>query len=180
MAGVSKDDASVLSDDPSEPSNEIMNARLTGLNTGSTTRSATRSTTRSVSMTIATNSIEPYGENSVVSHTGPLYGAKLPLFTPMSGPLYTIRKLENLHQPMNGKLEERTNGAKDSYIEMGQTDWPGDNLPARNEHLLKSGPLGRCNNPFCTTCPTNYDFNAAQKKYKRASAFEHKVAYFLQ
>lgn len=27
----------------------------------------------------------------------------------------------------------------------------------KHEHLLKSGPLGKCNDPFCTTCPFLYD-----------------------
>ncbi|MCO5548611.1 hypothetical protein L7F22_002071 [Adiantum nelumboides] len=26
-----------------------------------------------------------------------------------------------------------------------------------NEHLLRSGPLGRCDDPFCTTCPLYFD-----------------------
>lgn len=26
-----------------------------------------------------------------------------------------------------------------------------------NEHLLRSGPLGRCDDPFCTTCPLSYE-----------------------
>ncbi|GAB2293074.1 Probable cyclic nucleotide-gated ion channel 20, chloroplastic [Dionaea muscipula] len=32
------------------------------------------------------------------------------------------------------------------------------------EHLMKSGPLGTCNNPYCTTCPPHWSYKAAPRK----------------
>ncbi|KAJ0702466.1 putative cyclic nucleotide-binding domain, Ion transport domain, rmlC-like jelly roll [Helianthus annuus] len=39
-------------------------------------------------------------------------------------------------------------------IKLHKTRW-GD-TEAKNEHLLKSGRLGMCNDPYCTTCPSSY------------------------
>ncbi|GKB12875.1 probable cyclic nucleotide-gated ion channel 20, chloroplastic isoform X2 [Tanacetum coccineum] len=33
-----------------------------------------------------------------------------------------------------------------------------DGKEAKNEHLLRSGQLGICNDPYCTTCPTPYSY----------------------
>ncbi|KAL5545154.1 hypothetical protein UlMin_008938 [Ulmus minor] len=45
-----------------------------------------------------------------------------------------------------------------------------DNLAKRNEHLLRSGQLGTCNDPNCTTCPTYCHLRAASWKYSKTSA----------
>ncbi|KAG7944955.1 hypothetical protein I3843_15G129300 [Carya illinoinensis] len=50
-----------------------------------------------------------------------------------------------------------------------QNDWQFDNYAGKNEHLLRSGQLGMCNDPYCTTCPTHHNFLAAQRKNTRAS-----------
>lgn len=44
--------------------------------------------------------------------------------------------------------------------ELGRSDWYHDHVN-KKDHLLKSGPLGLCNNPYCTECP------AAYKKLKK-------------
>ena len=55
-----------------------------------------------------------------------------------------------------------------------------DNLAKRNEHLLRSGQLGTCNDPNCTTCPTNCHLRAASWKYSKTSAlFDSHVCAFL-
>eukprot|EP00250_Pteridium_aquilinum_P005153 c15291_g1_i1 orf=200-2506(+) len=47
---------------------------------------------------------------------------------------------------------------------------------ANNEHLLRSGPLGKCNDPFCTTCPLYIDNRqpGLQSPYYMSS-FDQKV-----
>ncbi|XP_058108460.1 probable cyclic nucleotide-gated ion channel 20, chloroplastic isoform X3 [Magnolia sinica] len=164
------DKVSMLLDSRSQLSNDSMEVPLTSF--------STRRTTRSVSCLAmsATNSMGPYGsENSPLSHTGRLNGEKQALFIPMSGPLYSHTKPESFSQPMNGTLGRRTMAVKESVIEMGQMDRPDDSFVQKNEHLLKSGQLGKCNDPFCTTCPVNYDFKEAEKKYNKASAFDTKL-----
>ncbi|XP_058108465.1 probable cyclic nucleotide-gated ion channel 20, chloroplastic isoform X3 [Magnolia sinica] len=126
----------------------------------------------------ARNSMGPYGsENSTLSHTSPLNGGKQALSMLVNGPLSSHMKPGNFSQPMNGTLGGKTTAVKECVIETGQTDigWKNNNFVGKNEHLLKSGQLGRCNDPLCTTCPTNYDFKAAHKKYNKASAFETKL-----
>ncbi|XP_058108468.1 probable cyclic nucleotide-gated ion channel 20, chloroplastic isoform X2 [Magnolia sinica] len=96
---------------------------------------------------------------------------------PMNGALSSHTKSGNFSQPMSGTLGGKTTAVKEFVIETGQTDigWKSNSFVGKNEHLLKSGQLGRCNDPLCTTCPTNYDFKAAHKKYNKASASETKL-----
>ncbi|XP_058108456.1 probable cyclic nucleotide-gated ion channel 20, chloroplastic isoform X2 [Magnolia sinica] len=157
MAGDSDDKVPMLLDSHSQLSDDSMEVQLTRFNA--------RRTTRSVSCVpmSATNSMGPYGSE------------KQALFIPMSGPLYSNTKPENFSQPMNGTLGGRTAAVKEYVIETGQMDYPDDSYGGKNEHLLKSGQLGRCNDPFCTTCPTYYDFEAERKKYKKASTSKIKL-----
>ncbi|CAM6089431.1 unnamed protein product [Calypogeia fissa] len=56
----------------------------------------------------------------------------------------------------------------------------------KHEHLLRSGPMGRCNDPFCTTCPSYFGYSeqpsrlgSAELKHVllgRASVFGNKAA----
>ncbi|KAL5721724.1 hypothetical protein ACHQM5_005332 [Ranunculus cassubicifolius] len=99
-----------------------------------------RLTSRSASLSIPMYSVDLYNsENRFVSHSGPLQIERRITLTQMSGPLCTPRR--------SGKLV-----------------WPEDKLAGKNENLLKSGELGKCNDPYCTTCPTYYDIKAAQRK----------------
>ncbi|XP_024530875.1 probable cyclic nucleotide-gated ion channel 20, chloroplastic [Selaginella moellendorffii] len=41
----------------------------------------------------------------------------------------------------------------------------------RHEHLLKSGLLGRCDDPFCTTCPSYIDYSAGSQMKKSRNLF---------
>ncbi|XP_058108463.1 probable cyclic nucleotide-gated ion channel 20, chloroplastic isoform X1 [Magnolia sinica] len=174
MASGSDDRVTLPLNTRSQLSNDSTEKQLTRFNTKCTTRSVS-----CVSMS-ATNSMGPNGnENSTLSHTGPLNGEIQALSIPTSGPLYSHTKLGNFSQPMNGTSGRRTEAVKECVIETGLTDQLDDNSAGKNEHLLKSGQLGRCNDPFCTTCPTDYDFKAAaQKKYKRAPASEIKTALY--
>lgn len=45
---------------------------------------------------------------------------------------------------------------------------PFDNR--KHEHLLKSGPLGKCDDPFCTTCPS-YFGTVSRSDHVRPSSF---------
>ncbi|XP_059645561.1 probable cyclic nucleotide-gated ion channel 20, chloroplastic isoform X2 [Cornus florida] len=125
------------------------------------------STTRSASISIPMDSVESYGhENNLVGHTGPLRSErKIPLIQ-MSGPLYIGRKHENLFRPTKGatghKSIESTVEKYPSFRGMDHNNSP-DNYAGKNEHLLRSGQLGICNDPYCTRCPAYYNFNEHQK-----------------
>ncbi|KAJ1698706.1 hypothetical protein LUZ63_007218 [Rhynchospora breviuscula] len=122
--------------------------------------------TRSSSMSIPSD--ERFASDpSFVSHTGPLQMKKPPQFVTMSGPLRSFKRKENLpasfpegNQPNNIPSTSVTVMAE----ELGRSDWQHDHVK-RNDHLLRSGPLGLCNNPDCTECP------AAYKKSKKSSSY---------
>ncbi|XP_068663133.1 probable cyclic nucleotide-gated ion channel 20, chloroplastic [Aristolochia californica] len=169
MAGGYKDEVPMLSDTFSPQSDE---SNDTGLQ-----RFSTRSTTRSASMSLPRNIGSYEYENSLVSHTGPLRDPKRTLFVPMSGPINMNSQTENpfrsMHRLLGTKGSAVTAEELSSTDGMGQ-DWPKGNYVAKNEHLLKSGPLGRCNDPYCTTCPSYYTQPTRQKKYRASTAFETK------
>ncbi|KAL7178491.1 hypothetical protein ACSBR1_041954 [Camellia fascicularis] len=133
---------------------------------------------RSASMSISRNSMEPYenGDN-FIGHTGPLRNERRTSFIQMSGPLYISRNHENLFRPTQGtigrKTTEPTVDKYHSFKGMDQDGWP-DNYPGKNEHLLKSGQLGVCNDPYCTTCPTYYDLKGQKNNSKSSVIFDPK------
>lgn len=140
--------------------------------------------TRSASISsIPTNSIEfNENESSFVGHTGPLRSDKKTPFIQMSGPLYVNRKHDNLFRPaqtaIGRKATESTVEKYPSFNGMDQNDWPNNNYMGKNEHLLKSGQLGMCNDPYCLTCPTYYNFKGQQKNSKSSVMFDQKVPFF--
>jgi cyclic nucleotide gated channel len=48
-----------------------------------------------------------------------------------------------------------------------------------NEHLGKSGALGMCDDPYCTTCPT-YFKACQQSNPKDSTEYDPKVSFFLK
>ncbi|XP_057952112.1 probable cyclic nucleotide-gated ion channel 20, chloroplastic isoform X2 [Malania oleifera] len=134
--------------------------------------------TRSASISIPMNSLQSYGGvSSLVGHTGPLRSERRTPFIQMSGPLYTGPTSENLTQPIQGaagcKIVEPKMEKFPSLSKMDKNDWSDDNYVGQNEHLLRSGQLGMCNDPYCTTCPTYYNFKE-QKQPKTSSIFDPK------
>ncbi|KAL6962822.1 hypothetical protein U1Q18_037783 [Sarracenia purpurea var. burkii] len=137
------------------------------------------SRTRSVSMSISGTSVkQKENENSFVGHTGPLRSERRTPFIQMSGPLYIRPKHENQFRPTQVTIGQRTTDSTvDKYVSfngMDRDDWP-NNYAGKNEHLLKSGQLGLCNDPYCTTCPTYYNFNGKQKNSKSSVIFDPKL-----
>ncbi|XP_044466331.1 probable cyclic nucleotide-gated ion channel 20, chloroplastic [Mangifera indica] len=164
MAGYEKDDLPMLSDSRHQLSDENVNSRLHDF----------ASRTRSASLSIPTNyseSSEP--QSFLVGHTGPLRNERRTPFIQMSGPLYISRNQENNFRQNQGvtvvQMPERRIETFPSFRVMEQNDWSEDNYARKNEHLLRSGQLGMCNDPYCTTCPTFYKYQAAQPKYSKSS-----------
>lgn len=131
---------------------------------GSSTR------TRSASMSIPTNSMDSSEyEHNLVGFTGPLRNARRAPNPQMSGPLYANRNQEFIFQPPHGALRQK---ATDPKLE--NNDWPGGDHMGRNEHLLRSGQLGMCNDPYCTTCPMYYNVKGRQKPSRTSDIFDAK------
>ncbi|KAL8530088.1 hypothetical protein ACS0TY_007251 [Phlomoides rotata] len=102
---------------------------------------------RSVSFSVPSDS-SSY-EPNLVGFTGPLRIQR------GAGPLY----------PPRGAPEPKREGhsSKDRNDDM-----------AKNEHLLRSGQLGVCNDPYCTTCPIFYNVQGRKKPSSKTSEFDAK------
>ncbi|KAL2334317.1 hypothetical protein Fmac_015530 [Flemingia macrophylla] len=127
--------------------------------------------TQSASISIPMSSLESYEkETSHVGHTGPLQSKRNTPFMQMSGPLYATTGSENLLQKRvvvsGNKGEETKTENFGAFRDTGSNLWNND-YDRKNEHLLRSGQLGMCNDPYCTTCPTY--FNASQQRNRKPS-----------
>ncbi|RHN53395.1 putative Ion transport domain-containing protein [Medicago truncatula] len=104
--------------------------------------------------------------SNLVGHTGPLHTArKTPVYR-MSGPLYATPATGN---PFQNSIIVAGNKVGENNIEKLSTFDGTD----KNEHLLRSGQLGMCNDPYCTTCPTSFKV-AHQKKPRASTIFDPK------
>ncbi|KAK4427000.1 putative cyclic nucleotide-gated ion channel 20, chloroplastic [Sesamum alatum] len=119
--------------------------------------------TRSASMSIPMTSLESSeNEHHLVGFTGPLRNEwRSTTFVRTSGPLYVNRNHESIFQ-------------RPSIDRAENNGWPVSDNGGKNEHLLKSGQLGMCNDPYCTTCPTYYDVKGRQKHSRTSEIFDAK------
>ncbi|KAJ4893862.1 putative cyclic nucleotide-gated ion channel 19 [Raphanus sativus] len=75
-----------------------------------------------------------------------------------SGPLYSTRRPDqSLSLPSHVQPPE-------SSLSSSTVDVPSeeDECVLKNANLLKSGELGMCNDPYCTTCPSYYNSQTAK------------------
>ncbi|TKY44882.1 cyclic nucleotide-gated ion channel 20 [Spatholobus suberectus] len=156
MANFGNDKLPMLSDTDAQPYDEPLDSKFR--------RIVTR--TQSASISIPMSSLESYEkETSLVGHTGPLQSKRKTPFMQMSGPLYATTGTGNLLQrhiaESGNKAEERKTDNFATFHGTGSNYWEND-YDRKNEHLLRSGQLGMCNDPYCTSCPTY--FNASQQR----------------
>ncbi|CAL0312331.1 unnamed protein product [Lupinus luteus] len=149
MAGFEKDEVPMLSD-----------TRPRRFDEGYVSR------TRSVSVSIP---MELYHrENNVLGHTGPLRSERKTPFVHMSGPLYVPGNLARQNIVGGGsKAVESKEEKFPSVGSVGEHDMSNRNA-GKNEHLLRSGQLGMCNDPYCTTCPTYFKPTEAEQRNSKA------------
>ncbi|KAL3724904.1 hypothetical protein ACJRO7_029988 [Eucalyptus globulus] len=146
------------------------------------------SRTRSVSISIPTSSMESYESiPSRVGYTGPLRSERRTPFSLMSGPLHnhgpesTFR--HNRGAPGTGSTGVESQHMKEkfpSFSVKDRIDSADDDYGAKNEHLLRSGRLGMCNDRYCTTCPSHYNRRAQQTSSESSSIADtqfHKALY---
>ncbi|XP_047950091.1 probable cyclic nucleotide-gated ion channel 20, chloroplastic [Salvia hispanica] len=131
------------------------------------------STRRSASMSAPSNSMDSTEyEPSLVGFTGPLRNPRRAPNTQMSGPLYANRNQEFVFQPPKGTLRQK--GTEPKLDGAANNGWSAENYGGRNEHLLKSGQLGMCNDPYCTTCPMYYNVKGRTKPSRKTEIFDAK------
>lgn len=129
------------------------------------TRRGLSARTRSVSMSFAVES--PHSSEHVqnlVGLTGPLRSARRNTHVQMSGPLYPNRNNEFVFRPPQVAAEPEIRAKKNDEDYVG-----------KNEHLLRSGQLGKCNDPYCVTCPLFYDAKGQQKQSRTSMMIDAKV-----
>lgn len=115
---------------------------------------------RSLSKSIPVHSMNEYvGGNDLVSHTGPLLRGQ----RGTHGPLYISRRSGEFDRPCSlaeGQTTTIVNVEESGWLDAtDQKDWL---LSNRNKNLWRSGKLGMCDDPYCTTCPTYYNHEQAR------------------
>ncbi|KAF5187296.1 Cyclic nucleotide-gated ion channel [Thalictrum thalictroides] len=167
MAGAEKEEIPMLSHTQSQQSDEFLDVQPQRLS----------SRNRSASMSIPMHSMDSYDRESYfVSHTGPLQSERRTSFKQLSGPIHNTRRSDKLIWPMIGLMARPATVLDIEHPSFNGTEnkgWHENNHFDRNDHLLKSGQLGVCNDPYCTTCPAIYNSNASQQK-KISSRFDTK------
>ncbi|KAL3642268.1 hypothetical protein CASFOL_013083 [Castilleja foliolosa] len=115
----------------------------------------------------ASNSFDSYKQrNNVAGPTG---------LTQMSGPLYITRNNEAVFQPPQlAKAEQSATEPKLEGYPSLESPTGNNNYECKNENLLKSGPLGMCDDPYCTTCPTNYHVKGRLKLSRTSKILDEK------
>ncbi|KAL8547797.1 hypothetical protein ACS0TY_007216 [Phlomoides rotata] len=132
--------------------------------------------TRSASMSIPTNSLDSSEyEPNLVGFTGPLRTERRASVIQMSGPIYSNRNQEFIFQPPQKTAEPKVERYPSSIDRTKNNDWAVDDYMGKNEHLLRSGQLGMCNDPYCTTCPMYYSVKGRQKPSRTSEIFDAKI-----
>ncbi|XP_068307011.1 probable cyclic nucleotide-gated ion channel 20, chloroplastic isoform X2 [Pyrus communis] len=108
------------------------------------------------------------GEPRLEGHIGPLGSQSKPLFVPMSGPLYANHRPGSIFRAAQALTagQEAVEPAGEYFPSTNatnQNEWTDENYAGKNDHLLRSGRLGLCDDPYCTTCPT-YNPKAANRR----------------
>ncbi|KAL6583687.1 putative cyclic nucleotide-gated ion channel 20, chloroplastic [Orobanche minor] len=133
--------------------------------------------TRSASMSIPnSNAFDSYEEpNNLVGPTGHPRIERRNSIVQKSGPLYISRNNEVIFQPPQLASELKAMEPKlENYPSLDKNDRHLEYYEGKNENLLKSGPLGMCNYPYCTTCPTYYAVKGQNKHSRTSDIFDAK------
>ena len=131
-----------------------------------------RFTARSSSMSVALNA-SAESDDAFISHIGSLHTQRI---TQMSGPLYANNKPKTVPWLKHGKHQNKSHAVTPE--EVGRRDLSNGSNGGRHDHLLKSGPLGSCNDPDCVSCPASYEANKGKSNYQRGSdSVDNKVIY---
>ncbi|MCD7470002.1 putative cyclic nucleotide-gated ion channel 20, chloroplastic [Datura stramonium] len=132
--------------------------------------------TRSASLSMPMSSMDSFeNDSSLVGYTGPLRTERRTSLVQMSGPLYIGRETENSFRPAPAAVVHKPTTEKYPSISSAERNgWRNNDYTGKNEHLLKSGQLGMCSDPYCTTCPTYYHLTARQKNSRSSDIFDHK------
>ncbi|PIA63941.1 hypothetical protein AQUCO_00201333v1 [Aquilegia coerulea] len=152
MAGGEKEEIPMLSYTQSRQSDDFLDVQPQRFS----------SRNRSASMSTPMHSMDSdERETYFVSHTGPLQSERRTPFKQMSGPIHNTWRSDKLVWPVIGLMGRPSatvlNIEQPSFNGAENKGWHENNHFGKNDHLLKSGQLGVCNDPYCTTCPAIYN-----------------------
>ncbi|CAN8270239.1 unnamed protein product [Cochlearia groenlandica] len=122
---------------------------------------------RSVSLsnhTSSSSSIDRFDTSIVVlGSTGPLRTHRKPPLLQMSGPLASTT-LNNPKTPSDSIGVSSSHEEPKRYPSYKKSSDDDDDreFVLKHANLLRSGQLGMCNDPYCTTCPSYYNRKAAR------------------
>ncbi|KAJ0264322.1 cyclic nucleotide-gated ion channel 20 [Hirschfeldia incana] len=125
------------------------------------------SRSRSVSHANTSSTIDGFDSSTVVlGYTGPLRTQRRPPLVQMSGPLASTRS------PLPPPTGDFSSSQPENYPSFAVLEHKNseEEFVLKHAHLLRSGQLGMCNDPYCTTCPSYYNRKAAQIPTSRVSA----------
>ncbi|KAL0743410.1 hypothetical protein Bca4012_084923 [Brassica carinata] len=132
------------------------------------------SRSRSVSHANTSSTIDGFDSSTVVlGYTGPLRTQRRPPLVQMSGPLSSTRSPEPLFlPPPTSSTGDFSSSQPERYPSFAALEHKNsdEEFVLKHAHLLRSGQLGMCNDPYCTTCPSYYNRKAAQIPTSRVSA----------
>lgn len=162
--------ASERDETPMLPVTYVPSDEQNGSSRGRTTR------TRSASMSIPRNSLDSSEyEPNLVGFTGPLRTERRASVIQMSGPMYSNRNQEFIFQPPQKTSEPKVERYPSSIDRTKNDEWALDDYTGKNEHLLRSGQLGMCNDPYCTTCPMYYSVKGRTRPSRKSEIIDAKV-----
>ncbi|WZY95236.1 hypothetical protein YC2023_067565 [Brassica napus] len=132
------------------------------------------SRSRSVSLANTSSIIDGFDSSTVVlGYTGPLRTHRRPPLVQMSGPLSSTRSSEPLFlPPPPTSTRDVSSSQPERHPSFAALEHKNseEEFVLKHAHLLRSGQLGMCNDPYCTTCPSYYNRKASQIPTSRVSA----------
>lgn len=103
-----------------------------------------------------------------LGYAGSLSSQRRPPLVPMAGPLSSFtRRAEPLFARPASPPTRRSSGYFGDLEEVNSSD---NDESLKHAHRLRSGKLGMCNDPYCTTCPSNYNPKASRISNPTVSA----------
>ncbi|KAL1318212.1 hypothetical protein HN51_070490 [Arachis hypogaea] len=113
---------------------------------------------------------------SFEGHGWPVTSKRTSPLMNMSGPIYATNGTGSfLHQGLVVTVNKVWSNTEKSSSSSGSGENHWNNKYARkNEHLLNSGELGMCDDPYCTTCPANFK-DSHRRNSKASTAFDAKL-----
>ncbi|ERN11112.1 hypothetical protein AMTR_s00024p00155680 [Amborella trichopoda] len=150
----------------------MLDTRIEVLNDGGFDRERKRfSLSRCVSFSVDATPTPNSNEYVPMFHTGPLRSSRKNPYLRSRDLIHTLRDNEGSQGTSRSNAVQAIEFPNDNGKTQESDKEKLDNsYDGKNEHLLRSGPLGRCNDPFCTTCPSYYNIKATTQRWPYSSS----------